>query len=329
MNKQFLMSNLKFLGVVIAGVSIILVVISISYFQSPETISDELLSTESSPDKVPEITSDNLLFTEPNANRIRDFSGFSPLFRLFIYEDDIGILPNGDTYILEIQAEFKPGLEEIYDEISVLNDKQNTVVIFPIFTSSAYSLYPADISTRDLGFYDYYEGFCDGPITWADDCLTTQIKPDIPKTHNASGMGYKILELLGYDIITDIDVDKNPEILKNYDKVILLHNEYVTKTEFDAITNHPKVLYLYPNALYAEISVDYLENTISLVRGHNYPESEIRNGFGWEFDNTPMEYDELCENWEFYNIDNGMMLNCYPEEIIYKDIKFLKMIKNY
>ena len=202
-------------------------------------------------------------------------------------------------------------------------------MVFPIFTSSAYSLYPADISTRDLGFYDYYEGLCDGPIIWTDDCLTTQIKPDIPKTHNASGMGYKILELLGYDIITDIDVDKNPEILKNYDKVILLHNEYVTKTEFDAIINHPKVLYLYPNALYAEISVDYLKNTISLVRGHNYPESEIRNGFGWEFDNTPMEYDELCENWKFYNIDNGIMLNCYPEEIIYKDTKFLKMIKDY
>ena len=305
------MLNPKFLGIGIAGIVIILVVISISDFQVSETNNDDILLDEN--DIIKEI----------------DFLGDSPLFRLFIYEDDIGILPNGESYILEIQAEFKTGLEQVYDEISVLNDRQNSVVVFPIFTSSAYSLYPADISTRDLGFYDYYEGFCDGPITWADDCLTTQIKPDIPITHNASGMGYKILELLGYDIITDIDVDKNPEILKNYDKVILLHNEYVTKTEFDAIINHPKVLYLYPNALYAEISVDYLENTISLVRGHNYPESEIRNGFGWEFDNTPMEYDELCENWEFYNIDNGMMLNCYPEEIIYKDIKFLKMIKNY
>ena len=305
------MLNPKFLGIGIAGIVIILVVISISDFQVSETNNDDISLDEN--DIIKEI----------------DFLGDSPLFRLFIYEDDIGILPNGESYILEIQAEFKTGLEQVYDEISVLNDRQNSVVVFPIFTSSAYSLYPADISTRDLGFYDYYEGFCDGPITWANDCLTTQIKPDIPITHNASGMGYKILELLGYDIITDIDVDKNPEILKNYDKVILLHNEYVTKTEFDAIINHPKVLYLYPNALYAEISVDYLKNTISLVRGHNYPESEIRNGFGWEFDNTPMEYDELCENWKFYNIDNGIMLNCYPEEIIYKDTKFLKMIKDY
>jgi len=305
------MLSSKFIGIGIAAVALILVIISIPDFQVSEINNNEILSDENETSK--EI----------------DFLGNSPIFRLFIYEDDIGILPNGESYILEVQAEFKTDLEQVYDEISVLNEKQNSVVVFPIFTSSAYSLYPADISTRDLGFYDYYEGLCDGPITWAGDCLTTQIKPDIPKTHNASGLGYEILDLLGYDTITDIDIDKNPEILKNYDKVILLHNEYVTKTEFDAITNHPKVLYLYPNALYAEISVDYLENTISLVRGHNYPESEIRNGFGWEFDNTPMEYDELCENWEFYNIDNGMMLNCYPEEIIYKDITFLKMIKDY
>jgi len=311
------MVNTKLIGVGVVGV-VIIIAVSISYFQIPETNSNDLF-----------LNDERSIPVKDTTNKEIDFIGDSPIFRLFIYEDDIGILPNGESYILEIQAEFKSDLEQVYDEISVLNERQNSVVIFPIFTSSAYSLYPVDISNRDYGFYDYYDGLCNGPITWADNCLTTQIKPDIPKTHNASGMGYEILDLLGYNIITDIDVDKNPEILKNYDKVILLHNEYVTKTEFNAITNHPNVLYLYPNALYAEISVDYKENTITLVRGHNYPEPEIRNGFDWKFDNTPMEYDELCENWNFYDIDNGIMLNCYPEEIIYKDIRFLKMIKDY
>ena len=310
------MVNTKSIGIVV-GISIIIAA-SISYLQILEIESDDI-----------SLNDESMVEVKETKNKEIDFLGDSPIFRLFIYEDDIGILPNGESYILEIQAEFKPEHEQLYDEINVLNEKQNSVVIFPIFTSSAYSLYPVDISNRDYGFYDYYDGLCNGPITWADNCLTTQIKPDIPKTHNASGMGYEILDLLGYNIITDIDVDKNPEILKNYDKVILLHNEYVTKTEFNAITNHPNVLYLYPNALYAEISVDYKENTITLVRGHNYPEPEIRNGFDWKFDNTPMEYDELCENWNFYDIDNGIMLNCYPEEIIYKDIRFLKMIKDY
>ena len=39
----------------------------------------------------------------------------------------------------------------------------------------------------------------------------------------------------------------------------MLHNEYVTRPMFDAITSHPNVIYLYPNALYAEIEVNYID----------------------------------------------------------------------
>ena len=81
-------------------------------------------------------------------------------------------------------------------------------------------------------------------------------------------------------------------MLKNYDTVILLHNEYVTKSMCDTITNHNKVIYLYPNALYAEIETNYEENTITLVKGHGFPEEEIKNGYDWKFDNThPFEFD--------------------------------------
>ena len=69
-----------------------------------------------------------------------------------------------------------------------------------------------------------------------------------------------------------MSIDKNPDMLKKYDKVIMLHNEYVTRNMFDAITNHPNVIYLYPNALYAEIEVDYENNLMTLIRGHGYPE---------------------------------------------------------
>lgn len=97
---------------------------------------------------------------------------------------------------------------------------------------------------------------------------------------------------------------------------------------FDAITSHPNVIYLYPNALYAEISTNFVDNTISLIRGHNYPDENIKNGFDWEFENTdPYEYDKECKNWEFYNIINGKMLNCYPEQIIWKDENFLRTLK--
>ena len=209
----------------------------------------------------------------------------------------------------KLEFELKPELDTLYME---LQPKENVVVVFPTFTLSAYS---------ESGFYTFYRGEC------SDDCLTVNLKNDFSGDYNTSDSAFKILNLLNYNFITDIDIDKNPSILNSYDTVILLHNEYVTKTEFDAITSHPKVVYLYPNALYAEVSVDYQKNTLTLIRGHNYPQITINNGFDWVFDNThPMEFDNSCMPWHFYKIDNGLMLNCYPENAIKTDAFLLKAL---
>ena len=113
----------------------------------------------------------------------------------------------------------------------------------------------------------------------------------------------------------------------------MLHNEYVTRAMFDAITNHPNVIYLYPNALYAEIEVNYADETITLIRGHNYPDQVIINGFDWEFDNThPYEYDDTCLDMEFYKVGGSWMTNCYPENLFLVDTEqlfnILKIIKD-
>ncbi len=200
---------------------------------------------------------------------------------------------------------------EYYNEFALWNDPQNAVVVFPTFTASAYA---------ERGFYDYYRGECES-------CTTTAISEKL--NYNSSLNGYQLLTLLGYPSITDVNIDKHPSILKKYDKIIMLHNEYVTRAMFDAITSHPNVIYLYPNALYAEIEVDYDNNTITLIRGHNYPEQEIANGFDWEFDNThPYEYDNNCSQMEFYKIDNGWMTNCYPEQILAVSPLIFKAIKD-
>ena len=209
-----------------------------------------------------------------------------------------------------------PNKMDTYNEVAVWNDPQKTVVVYPYFTYAAYN---------EPGFYAYYRGEC-------DDCTTTKFAPPIP-LYTSSGIGHQALTLLGYTSITDVEIDKNPSILQQFDKVIILHNEYVTRTMFDAITNHPNVLYLYPNALYAEIEVDYINETITLIRGHNYPEPEITNGFDWEFENThPYEYDSECQILEIYKIKNGHMTNCYPENVFLKDgeqiFKLLKLIKD-
>ena len=192
-----------------------------------------------------------------------------------------------------------PNKMDQYNEVALWNDPQKAVVVYPYFTFAAY---------QPQGFYDYFKGNC-------DDCTTTKFVQ--PKSqYTSSGKAHQALTLLGYSSITDIEIDKNPSILQQFDKVIILHNEYVTRAMFDAITSHPNVIYLYPNALYAEIEVNYTDETITLIRGHNYPEQEITNGFDWPFDNThPYEYDSLCFDMEFYKTAAGWMTNCYPENL--------------
>ena len=188
---------------------------------------------------------------------------------------------------------------DFLDDYDSLKANPNTAVIFPIFTQSAYQW---------DGIHDYYLGRC-------DDCITVPIQNHVEKLFSSGGNGFRALELLNYQVLDDVMVDKNPDILDQFETIILLHNEFVTKTEFDAITSHPHVIYLYPNALNSEISSDYYTNTITLIRGPQYPTDDIVNGFDWEYDNSEFFGDWECNDWEFYEIDNGFMLNCYPEKL--------------
>jgi hypothetical protein len=231
------------------------------------------------------------------------------IFNLYGYDENFKIV-NGDQYWYDVQLELNPANNELYEKLSYVND-ESTIIVSPIFTAAAYSV---------PGFYNYYRGEC------GEECLTVELQKEYFSHYPWSGSGLQALKLLGYETISDIKVDQNPDILKKYDKVILLHNEYVTKKEFNAITQHPNVIYLYPNSLYAEVNLNS-DNTITLVRGHSYPTQDIINGFDWKFDNTPQEFDRDCNDLKFYEVENGWMLNCYPEEIIYRDEVLLGMIK--
>ena len=212
----------------------------------------------------------------------------------------------------EVRIELKSDMMEEYD---LLSAPDGAVVIYPTFTAAAYS---------EPGFYTFFRSECD------ESCITDLSFAD-PTLHFTSGsIATQLLFLLGYDFILDETVDKNPEILKNYDKIILLHNEYVTQKQFDAISTHPNLIFLHPNALYAEVEVDYEKNTITLIQGHDYPpESPMKNGFNYEIEQEfhDYEYDNECKNWEFIEIKNGFHLNCYPETIIIENFEILKKMK--
>lgn len=260
------------------------------------------------------------LFPNDNSKNSDQFSDeikktrldISSLFTIYGFEDQFEII-NGKKIWNDVQFELDPKNEVLYEKLRYSPDEK-TIVVYPFFTSLAYA---------EPGFYTYFRGECN------EECLVLEIPKGSSLNYFSSGNGYQVLQLLGYPSISDIELDQNPAILEQYEKVILLHNEYVTKKEFEAITNHHNVIYLYPNALYAEIKVDYDNNSITLHRGHNYPEPEIRNGFDWEFDNSILEYNTDCVDMGFDRIYNGWMLNCYPEGAIHQSKVLLEMIKNF
>ena len=242
------------------------------------------------------------------------------LFKVMAYENDFEII-NGEKIWRDVYYELDESNMRIYDD---LKNNKKSAVVFPIFTAAAYS---------EPGFYTFYRGECDqefhGVLFRDDDCLTVKLEEEYSPLFTSSANGVQVLNLLDYEIITDITIHQNPEILLQYEKIILLHNEYVTSTQFDAIISHPNVIYLYPNALYAEIDFDEDLWEISLIRGHNYPDPLIRNGFDWKFDNSLEEYDVTCEDMKFSKIDNGWMLNCYPENVLHKSKELLRQIRDF
>ena len=233
------------------------------------------------------------------------------LFNILVDENDL-VIVQGKTVPLKASFVLKDGFQEIYEKIGFFEEDVDTIFVIPTFTASAYS---------KNGFYDFYNGYCD------KQCLTIPIVSEDNLDYSSSANAVKILQLLKYDSITDLELHENPSILNKYEKVILLHNEYVSKKMFVVITTHKNVIFLYPNALYAEVEVE--KDTIKLIRGHGFPVTDIGNGFNWINDNThPYEFDNKCDKWDFYKITNGFMLNCYPEQIIWKDELFLKTIKD-
>ena len=236
------------------------------------------------------------------------------VLRLFVNDLIFDVKPvydNGKLTYLTMNT--KPDLQGLYDEIGLFGKPRDIVFIYPSFTQAAYDT---------NGFYDYYNKKCDSR------CLTVKIPDKINGFQSSSISGAWALKLLGYPHIKDQDVDKNPEILKQYKRVIVLHNEYVTKKEFDAITSHPDVVFLYPNALYAEVQSDYNTSTITLVRGHGYPDKSIRNGFDWKYDYSKNEYNLGCTDWHFYKKENYSMLNCYPEYRLLYDTQLIRTLQS-
>jgi hypothetical protein len=290
--------------VIITGVIIFTLFLFVLFDMNFET-SVNLLEKSSSMSKYVEIMSETHIF--PVYLESQYFDAYLTKSDYDTGNEISPIIPYDGVRV--VLNEFVP--QEIIDD---LKPNPGTVVIYPIFTSAAY---------QEPGFYTYFRGDCD------ESCVTDVSFDRFKFEYTSSGMTAQILYNVGYAFLTDIEVDQNPELLKNYDTVILLHNEYVTKKAFDAISSHPNLIFLSPNALYAEIDVNYDDNTMTLIRGHQYPDTSIANGFNYEIEEEfhHYEYDNQCFEWEFIEIENGFHLNCYPDGVLHKNLDILLKMK--
>ena len=209
-------------------------------------------------------------------------------------------------------------------------DNSNSVVIFPTITLHAY---------KNSCVWDYYE-----PIT--DNCLNFNINDidfsdsvlDIWNVENSDShyfwntnlLGYQVFKMLDYEIISELEIEREPNVLENYDKVILLHNKYVTKKIFDAIINHQNVVYMYPGALSQEVELNLENQSLKILNPVKYPQDRnFNNDFLWMYDNTHRELKDCKDiiDPKFENVGNGIMINCYPENILHTQI--LKIVKDF
>ena len=285
--------------IVIACVIVSASVLSMTFVMLPATTSK---TTASMSDYVDDLSITHTIKAQSTSN-----------FDLYVTFDDMQRLQNNSMIIDGIRIL----LNELNSEqlIEDLKPNSGTVVIYPVFTSAAY---------KEPGFYTYFAGNCD------QSCVTDLSFENPEFQFTSSGASAQILYHVGYDFLTDVQVDQNPEILENYETVILLHNEYVTQKQFDAISIHPNLIFLHPNALYALVTVDYDTNSITLIQGHDYPpENPMKNGFNYEIEQKfhDYEYDTECSDWKFIEIVNGFHLNCYPESIIVNNLEILKKMK--
>jgi len=314
----------------------------------------------------------NSLDNEDSKNTVT----YKPILQREQYDETINTTQDDGLFLVQTIWQFKMSSEVnfydslvkydnllLYNQISLADDEQNAVVIFPeasLFPYSKPCIWDYYIETTSDCFtipmlresektFQYYDGNTleehivdftkPSPLNYHPFWQRSNNQPDeflftANLLSESSNLGAQALALLDYPIISDLEIEIYPKILSNYDKVIVLHNKYVTKTMFDSIINHPKVVYLYPDSLSEEITIDFSKNTINVLNPLKFPqEKNFQNDFQWEFASEHLKYENcISDNFsmKFEKVKNGIMLNCYPESnFAYYSPDLFKIIKEF
>ena len=163
-------------------------------------------------------------------------------------------------------------------------------LVEPTFTYAAY---------RTGSFYDFYKKYSFKDAWYANKTITTDLnllknRPiphgPFPYYGHPQRLDIPYIGLLKFSRdhlqqvdpfvtnITDVDVHEGKIFHSDgrnaYDVLILFHNEYVTASEFNNfrqfVTNGGTLVVMEGNRLYAEVSYNKTNDSITLVKGHNW-----------------------------------------------------------
>jgi hypothetical protein len=203
---------------------------------------------------------DNVInFTDTSSNSSNESKKFALIENTFTY----AAYQNGsfynfyDLYSPEMFDRAYYGLNTtITDNLYLLKDKPIPQGPFPFYLHPEYN---------DIPYINY-----------------AYLIEDLVQKHNQSMVN-----------LTDADVDQGKIFLEDgrnaFDILILLHNEYVSQTEYNNlkkfVANGGTIVFTEGNVLYAEVEYNSTSNTISLVKGHD-----------WEFDGKSAN-NSVGERW--------------------------------
>ena len=185
------------------------------------------------------------------------------------------------------------GIKYPNNSISINNfDGTSIALVDPTFTNAAYN-------NAFYIFYNLYNNytFYQNSTKYLN-LLTSKIDRDLLPSFTVLYLQNHISNLMpnaNVTIISDVDVQNknifnNDSIMSNkYDAIILEHQEYVTQEEYNNlrqfVANGGILILPYSNIFYAEIKYDPADDTIVLVKGHN-----------WEFDGKTAKK-SVAERW--------------------------------
>ena len=208
----------------------------------------------------------------------------------------------------------KMNLEAIKDE----SKHSRIAFVEPTFTNAAYN---------EDSFYFFYSKYQKTPI---DQEITTDLNlmtGDIPFESNYEYFQsiFNLVKQSSLNSIVSVIGDEEIDgglIFKNnrvnaYNVLILLHNEYVTQTEYDNLKqfldNGGTVILLNGNVFYAQVLFNKESCTVTLVKGHD-----------WEFDGTSVRksvserYQDENNSW----FGSNFIVNDINDKVVFENNPF-------